>query len=413
MKNNLIVLFVFSIAFCIMGLESICYAEQILVKDVKKEEWMKLVYDVNEDSKIDCINYDIYIEEDDYNRADYTCQNMDGDYSDTFLYKLIFKKNNAIIKNDIVFFNGCIYGTNEKGQIIKDGLCKYKGKYYVSQGKRGIVLEDNDRIITIANKKYYVDKNANVYTGNKLFLKETGIEYVFNSNHEIVERNEVFNIVEKDGDKYIKNYDKYDLDFYVVDKKGYLIEKNGKVKKFNYKEPTFVEFKTYENGKEVSNLRRFEGDSFYVNGIMRINLYLSNNRQGLVAFDDNGFLVKNKPYKWHGDDLTTSFCLYDKVGKEVLGEEGMYELDGKMYYKKQDYNGDALNSELHVDKKGKVFYADENCELAKNKTIANIFTFDNEYKLVNHYNIQNTFSIASRYPFYNNYIKYFRLVNKG
>ena len=404
---------ILSIAFSIVMIECICYAKEISVSDVKKEKTMKFIYDANDSDKLDCINYDICIEEDDYNKAEYTRQNIDGDYSESFLYKLVFKKNNQILRNSLVFFNGYIYGTDDEGHIIKDDICNYNGKYYVSQGQRGIVLKENDRILNIGNKKYYVDENANVFTGQKLFLKETGIEYIFNDNYEIIERNEVFSIEEKNGDRYIKNYDKYKLDFYVIGGKGYLIEGNGKIKKFDYKQPTFVEYKSYDNGKEVSNLRRFDGDSFYVNNSLRIKLYLSNEKQGLVAFDNNGFLVRGRSYKTHRESVTESYKLYDQVGKEIEGDEGIREIDGKTYYKKQDYNSDALNSELHVDKNGNVYYADKNCELIKNKTIANIFTFDKDYKLVNNYNIKSTFSIAANYSFFNNYISYFRIVNGG
>ena len=402
----------FAILVLLVAFVNIGYAKQIPARDIKKENYMKFIYDAKEESKIDCINYEIWIEEEDYNNADYTKQNMDGDYSETFLYKLIFKKNNETIKNSLVFFNGWIYGTDNDGRIIKDGICSYKGKHYISKGQRGIAIEESDRIITINNKKYYVDKNANVFTGDKLFLKDTGIEYTFNKDHEIIERKEEFSIIEKNGNQYISNYEKYNLDFYVVDKKGYLIEADGKIKKFGYEKPTFVEFKTYNNGKEEINLRRFVGDSFYINSEQRINLYLSNDKTGMVAFDDKGFLVKNKPYRAHYEDLSGAYILYDITGKEIEGEEGLYEVNGKMYYKKGVFNGEIANNEFYKDKKDNMYYADENSELVKNKTIANIFVFDNEYKLTNNYDIKNMESyIAARFSFFNNYVRYFNLVN--
>ena len=91
-------------------------------------------------------------------------------------------------------------------------------------------MGQNEGVSTLDGKEYYIDKNGHVFNGEKLFIKEEGSDYLFNKNHEIIEKREVFSIYEKDGDKYIDNFDKYDLDYYLVDGKGYIVEKMVKLK---------------------------------------------------------------------------------------------------------------------------------------------------------------------------------------
>ena len=405
MKNIRIKNLIFNILvlFFVMLIFNNSFCNEILVKDYLKEKTFDFIYKNEKDYLLDIINYEISIDE---KYKEYLPVRPESlwEYNTMEYFKYLkLKKNNEVLKNQLVYFNGCIYGTDENGYLVLSGLFNYKDKKYLIHKDIGVRLDEQECLVENEGVKYYLDENSNVYEGEKLFIKYKGKEYFFNDKHEFIEEKDAFSIEERNGEKYIKNYDKYNLDFYVVDGKGYFIEKDGKVKKFEEYNHKFLEYNVKnEKGVEETRHRFFAEDGFYVNSIRLIKIFYSKYNEYPIAFDKEGYVVKNKIYK------VIDYRMYDEVGLEVKPEEGVVYYNDKAYYNKASY-GDFLKYAIYGDYNRGFYFAKKNLELVKNKTIANIFEFGPDYKLIGSENMSNM-GIASYVRYFNKFIKYYYII---